>query len=725
MVPAGGEKQTRGNGVLLGLVGLLVVSVCAAFAPAARAAATKTVRYRGYSVTVPAGWPVFHVGGHSSACLRFNRHAVYLGTPTPAQHCPATSLGRTEAILISPRRASSAAVTRDLAGAYAASAGETRLLRPGVTVMATWRHDPAVIKRALRVARLTVPPAPASYHAVRAGTAFSADAKAVAHVASTGAVYTGKGFDACSTPSTSQMSAWGSSPYRALGVYLGGANSACAQPNLNSTWMTTEWAAGWHVIPIYVGLQAPSNSCGCAAINPSQAASQGTAAAANAVADAQAVGIGPGNPIYNDMEYYSRTSTNSTAVMNFLAAWTNQLHADGYGSGVYGNSNSVMADFLARQGTSYPEPDDIWFANWNGVASTSDPSIPSTDWSDHQRLHQYSGAHNERYGGVTINIDSDYLDGATAFGSTATPAVAPSLSVNPTSTGTINLYASWAGMSGVSSWRTFGGTSPSSMAAIGSTAAGSGSTHIVERSAFPYYEIEAVNANGQVLGNSSTVGTRPHIALYGRGIFVPASGTAGVPAGCFTGTACQVSLTVHYGRRVLASTRPEHLVGSSGLLFVKLPASARRLLNHARGRRLPVTVTAVDISGRSAKASMVLAPYTTRGRGPGRSSGQSGELRFLGLRDFVYRGATGGVLSSCTGTAPCAVRMTITAGHQTVASTGTEHIGANNVSYLNYRLTPYGRSLLARARGNQLGALVTLTSGQGSARGHLSLSTYR
>ena len=53
------------------------------------------------------------------------------------------------------------------------------------------------------------------------------------------------------------MSAWGASGYRAIGVYIGGTNMACAQPNLNSAWVSGQSAAGWHLIPIYVGLQAP------------------------------------------------------------------------------------------------------------------------------------------------------------------------------------------------------------------------------------------------------------------------------------------------------------------------------------------------------------------------------------------------------------------------------------------------------------------------------------
>lgn len=222
------------------------------------------------------------------------------------------------------------------------------------------------------------------------------------------------GFDACATPSQRAMNAWGSSPYRVIGVYVGGRNRACSQPNLTTEWVTAQIAAGWRLIPTYVGLQAPTSSCGsCAKLsaNASKATAQGTAAAEDAVADAQAVGIGAGNPVYFDMEAYARTSSSSSATLAFLAAWTSKLHAAGYLSGVYSSSASGIADLSSQLGTAYPEPDDIWIAEWNGRLDTEAPLVPSYAWAPHRRLHQYRGGHNETYGGVTINVDNDYVDG--------------------------------------------------------------------------------------------------------------------------------------------------------------------------------------------------------------------------------------------------------------------------------------------------------------------------
>jgi glycoside hydrolase-like protein len=231
---------------------------------------------------------------------------------------------------------------------------------------------------------------------------------------STTAAFTGLGFDACTAPSARTMSAWASSPYRAVGVYIGGLNRACSQPNLTSSWVGAQVAAGWHLIPTYVGLQAPTSSCSsCAKLSSSAATSQGSAAATDAVNQARAVGIGPGSPIYFDMESYLRTSSATNATLTFLAAWTTGLHALGYESGVYSSSASGIADLAARYGTGYPSPDDLWIANWNGQQSTADPYVPANAWSQHQRIHQYRGGHDETYGGVTINIDNNYVEGAT------------------------------------------------------------------------------------------------------------------------------------------------------------------------------------------------------------------------------------------------------------------------------------------------------------------------
>jgi hypothetical protein len=103
--------------------------------------------------------------------------------------------------------------------------------------------------------------------------------------------FTGYGFDACTAPAARSMRAWReSSSFEAVGVYIGGRNRGCSQPNLTATWVSEQVANGWHLIPIYVGLQAPTSSCtSCALLNSSFAAAQAEAEAEDAVAAAQAI----------------------------------------------------------------------------------------------------------------------------------------------------------------------------------------------------------------------------------------------------------------------------------------------------------------------------------------------------------------------------------------------------------------------------------------------------
>ena len=167
------------------------------------------------------------------------------------------------------------------------------------------------------------------------------------------------------------------SPYRAIGVYIGGSNRGCSQPNLTSSWVSAQTAAGWHLIPTYVGLQAPTSSCSsCAKLSASRATAQGEEAAVDAVAQAAAVAMGPGSPIYFDMESYTRTSSATAATLAFLEAWTEKLHSLGYVSGVYSSSASGIADLAGQLGSGYILPDNLWFANWNGQAEHHRPLRP-------------------------------------------------------------------------------------------------------------------------------------------------------------------------------------------------------------------------------------------------------------------------------------------------------------------------------------------------------------
>jgi Domain of unknown function (DUF1906)/FG-GAP-like repeat len=225
--------------------------------------------------------------------------------------------------------------------------------------------------------------------------------------------YSGDGFDACTAPAQDVMDTWlANSAYQAVGIYMGGVNRGCAQPLLTAQWVGAQQAAGWHLIPIYMGLQPYcTTSTKKYRFTGADAATSGRAAADDAVVQARALGLSTGSTIYSDIEAYSPTdSACSTAVLTYQSEWTQRLHALGFFSGFYSSLGSGVRDQVAvYDSTGYVRPDYLWFARYDGIPTVSDPSIPNTYWL-HRRIKQYRGGALETYGGKTLNVDRDLLD---------------------------------------------------------------------------------------------------------------------------------------------------------------------------------------------------------------------------------------------------------------------------------------------------------------------------
>jgi hypothetical protein len=376
------------------------------------ASATKTVSYLGRNFTVPADWPVIDLTMYPHTCVLFDAHAVYLGLPGREQNCPASAVGRrTGALLIEPslqgRAAPVAAQDDSMESLITASS-------PGVDVTASYGDDRGIVLNALAAAGLPTPNTAALAKAanLESGTGGTTNA---ATNAATGAFATGvdptsgtaqaqgSGFDTCTAPTSPQMQTWmAASPYRNVGIYLGGSDFACPDdPNLTPAWLTTQSEAGWHTMPIWVGPQVAFSQI-------SSPAAQGTQNADAAIAAARALGYNAGTLIYYDMEAYSRGGSNTTTAMTFLSAWTAELHANGFLSAVYSSESSGIDDLVANLG-KISEPDVLSVANWNGNVDDDPGAAPSNEWSN-ARVHQYQGGHDETYGGAKLNIDCDFLN---------------------------------------------------------------------------------------------------------------------------------------------------------------------------------------------------------------------------------------------------------------------------------------------------------------------------
>lgn len=114
-------------------------------------------------------------------------------------------------------------------------------------------------------------------------------------------------------------------------------------------------------------------------------------------------------------------------VQEFAKGWAAGLHFFGHTAGFYSSLCSGIKDLAASpdaglMDATWPaawpyNPDDprystyvpnLFGMNCGGVTTPSD-----SYWWNHQRLRQFRGGHDETWGGVTINIDSDAMDGPT------------------------------------------------------------------------------------------------------------------------------------------------------------------------------------------------------------------------------------------------------------------------------------------------------------------------
>src|SRR6478672_6472376 len=193
--------------------------------------------------------------------------------------------------------------------------------------------------------------------------------------------FTGYGFDQCLAPSQSAMDHWLShSPFLAVGIYISGDSRACRnQPNLTPTWVSTQLAKGWRLLPITLGPQA---SCqprfprydDDPKIIPKrgpdgryqQSLDQGTAEAAKTVGVAQSLGIAPGSTLWYDLEGFNDNLTDCReSALAFLSTWTDQIHALGYVSGVYSSAGSgieILDNARVERPGQFSLPDQIWIA---------------------------------------------------------------------------------------------------------------------------------------------------------------------------------------------------------------------------------------------------------------------------------------------------------------------------------------------------------------------------
>jgi peptidoglycan hydrolase-like protein with peptidoglycan-binding domain len=228
--------------------------------------------------------------------------------------------------------------------------------------------------------------------------------------------WSGYAFDACRAPSSRAMDRWRvASPFRGVGIYIGGPLRACPQKHLTRRWVARQTRRGWRTLPIWVGPQA-----GCTGyrkrISPRPAAArhQGVRAARGARTAARRLGITAGSTLWYDLEWFPAGQGRCRrSALQFLGAWTRTLHRDGYRSGLYSSvSAGIKVVGKLRGHGTYPHPDAIWFAWDNGRRDTwlGRDWLRAPRWKANRRVHQYALDVRASYGGVRMAIDRNYVD---------------------------------------------------------------------------------------------------------------------------------------------------------------------------------------------------------------------------------------------------------------------------------------------------------------------------
>ncbi len=248
-------------------------------------------------------------------------------------------------------------------------------------------------------------------------------------------IYQGQGFDACEIPTLSKLQAWfNGSPYQSVNLYIGGISRYCNNTALNATYLQQMFNQGWRFIPTWVGPQAPCTTFkNRFSWDTEEAYDQGVDNANQARAKLLELGLtnpdGTGSVVYDDLEYFTYSATCSAAARAFVQGWSTRLQELGIVSGLYASSSNLNQNKIYNL---QPPPYAAWIAEWYRVPGyRPDVTVWDVDWLDdkywshHQRVFQYSGSHDETWGGVTINIDNNVLDGLVAapYGADLIPPV--------------------------------------------------------------------------------------------------------------------------------------------------------------------------------------------------------------------------------------------------------------------------------------------------------------
>jgi hypothetical protein len=154
-------------------------------------------------------------------------------------------------------------------------------------------------------------------------------------------------------------------------------------------------------------------------------------------------------------------------------------------------AHSAPALLAASQGDFQPLPGGNWFVGWGQEPFFS----------------EYSPSGQLLFDAHLPALYQSYT--ALKFPWAGQPAQRPSLAVRASSPGGPVAYVSWNGATAVTQWRLLGGASPHALGPVAAAPRGGFETAITLQSSARYFAVQALGADGQVLGVSATVALSP------------------------------------------------------------------------------------------------------------------------------------------------------------------------------------------------------------------------
>lgn len=198
---------------------------------------------------------------------------------------------------------------------------------------------------------------------------------------------------------------------------------------------------------------------------------------------------------------------------NFAWQHDAQMQPDGTitvfdnGAGIYKSENQSRALRIRLNGQratlvhAYPHKPSLLSVNEGSVQVLADGNV-FVGWGNSPYFSEFSSGGHPLFN-VRMNAPLQSYR-AYRFGWWGQPTAPPSIAVSATSGGA-QVYASWNGATAVASWEVLAGPSPGALVPVARAQRSSFETVLSAPNPGPYYAVQALSSNGQVLGTSATV----------------------------------------------------------------------------------------------------------------------------------------------------------------------------------------------------------------------------